>query len=305
MTVKNEMMSKIVIWFIFITSFVIFLNLQTLEAINFPEKEVKTWNANKFQSSINSFIVNGLVSQPTLFYAKIRFGRGSTEFCGATIVDEIFVMTSAFCVYSYHPSQLTLEVGDFSEFRWWNRKTRLYNIKAIYIAPGFIPSLRSVNDLAILKLSRQIKHTNRTNIFIPICQRPLTELEMHQVLLGTCGMGSNTGMIHSISSAHVLHETVFTMSLFDNEEGNFFTPCRSDNICTDPVFHGSNICNMDFGGPLYRMKCGSMQPECLLGIASYAGNRSTTPLEICNSGSYFVKISQFYPWIIRVFMNGY
>ena len=102
MTVKNEMMSKIVIWFIFITSFVIFLNLQTLEAINFPEKEVKTWNANKFQSSINSFIVNGLVSQPTLFYAKIRFGRGSTEFCGATIVDEIFVMTSAFCVYSYH-----------------------------------------------------------------------------------------------------------------------------------------------------------------------------------------------------------
>ena len=64
-------------------------------------------------------------------------------------------------------------------------------------------------------------------------------------------------------------------------------------------FKGGNICLMDDGGPLYKLKCGTMEAECLYGIASYSNaNRRHLPRDtVCNAGSYFANVIHFRGWI--------
>ena len=53
-------------------------------------------------SAIISNIIAGIPSNRLPFYARVRFGQGRDEFCGAVIVREIFAMTAASCVGWFH-----------------------------------------------------------------------------------------------------------------------------------------------------------------------------------------------------------
>ena len=77
-------------------------------------------------------------------------------------------------------------------------------------------------------------------------------------------------------------------------------PCRDDIICTTPVFNSGNICKWDDGNPLFMMKCGTFEPECLYGVASFSKvdvNKANGD-KICNGGSYFAKIHSWRDWIV-------
>ena len=50
------------------------------------------------QNKTSNLIINGVPSQRRLFYARLRF-MGSVAFCGATVIEEKFLMTAAHCVY--------------------------------------------------------------------------------------------------------------------------------------------------------------------------------------------------------------
>ena len=77
----------------------------------------------------------------------------------------------------------------------------------------------------------------------------------------------------------------------------FTLPCPDELICVKPVIEGGNICGRDDGGPLYKFFCGTMVPDCLLGIASFPVARDDTPDDDCNDGSYFTNIPLFKDWI--------
>ena len=61
-------------------------------------------------------IVNGIVSPPRLFYAKLVYSNG---FCGASIINSRFAVTAAQCVFllarkSHHPHHKKLKNQNFT-----------------------------------------------------------------------------------------------------------------------------------------------------------------------------------------------
>ena len=155
-------------------------------------------------------------------------------------------------------------------------------------------------DLAILKTGRPI--WGAAGRGLPLCPGPLPEIFHRLTLFGTCGMGSLITAKRSYSFPIVLQETFFSLSNFKYRNNS--EACRADNICTVPLLESSNICFMDQGGPLYKFKCGTLEPECLYGIASYSMDRFDTPNRVCNNGSFFVDLSVFSQWIQYHLINS-
>ena len=52
---------------------------------------------------------------------------------------------------------------------------------------------------------------------------------------------------------------------------------------------------MDDGGPLIRFKCGTLEPECLYGIASFSNNGH--PQSARKEQSFFTDAVRFKTWI--------
>ena len=94
---------------------------------------------------------------------------------------------------------------------------------------------------------------------------------------------------------------LFTQTTFEGVGYVEPVKCRGDQICTIPFIDGGNICYMDDGSPLFKMACGTMQPECLYGVASYfrSNNRSSDD-NYCNGGSYFASVVYVSEWIDEI-----
>ena len=65
----------------------------------------------------------------------------------------------------------------------------------------------------------------------------------------------------------------------------------------DDKLKGSSICRYDDGSPLYAFKCGTTEPQCLHGVASYERARVGTPSNECTGGSFFANVPKFYQWM--------
>ncbi|XP_075262696.1 myeloblastin-like [Convolutriloba macropyga] len=253
------------------------------------------------QNKTSNLIINGVPSQRRLFYARLRF-MGSVAFCGATVIEEKFLMTAAHCVYDSTAEEIFVEIGDFALAH--APKTK-YKIAEIFIAPGFEPSLMPRNDLAILQTATPIIAFEQ--VYLQVCPEEIPEESLPMTLFGSCGMGKPETLGNSPKIATPeLMETAFRSVPYHHYEGSDYIPCRIDNICTAPAIQDAAVCTFDYGGPLYKFDtCGEdFVPECVYGIASYSASKTQTPHRICNDGSYFVRLSFFYGWIGRIFLQN-
>ncbi|XP_063727517.1 azurocidin-like [Symsagittifera roscoffensis] len=289
------------------------LKLVLTKSYNIVESESNSNETTETKVKLQSFrnlIINGTPSPRRLFYARVKLIR-QHGFCGASILEGSFILTAASCVAAKHPDEMIVEVGDFSRIRrhyYPSNKITLYPVNAIYLAPGFEEGVRPKNDLAILKLKYHIPGT--WFYALPICSEEVPETDYGSTLVGSCGMGYVSTSRDHTAVSHKLKEIYFTMTIFDSSEGLFFSRCREDNICTTPILDGGNICIMDEGGPLFKFHCDTMEPECILGVASYSMSKPNTSVptqhrEICNDGSYFTRLSLFQDWIDSVLLNRY
>ena len=148
-------------------------------------------------------------------------------------------------------------------------------------------------NLALLKTGRKIRGIRRRKL--PICAEGNRDLLYPCDLYGAAGMGSivTTKDVHLVPIK--LQEAFFHTTVFETK--NSTELCRFDIVCTIPVMQQASICFMDNGGPFYKFKYGTFEPECLYGVSSYFTSNVDTPSDSCNNGSYFVRVGLFTDWI--------
>ncbi|XP_075240060.1 myeloblastin-like [Convolutriloba macropyga] len=270
-----------------IVSLCLFLDIS--DALNYLQQPVgRKTGGNLFSQKVKSAIINGIPSRQRLFYVKVKTDEGK-DFCGGTIVDIQWVITAAHCVAFKEASNLRVLVGDFSD-----PETDLveHSVVSLHIAEGFEMSARPLNDIALLKMTAPL--SGRVHV-LPLCSEWLSPADK----LATCGMGTTTGTGKSFEIPEQLQEANFNLALYFFDELSSLTQCRDDNVCVYDNIQYSNICYMDDGGPLYTFWCGTHQPECLYGVASYSLAKQKAPSARCNYGSFFASVPYLYEWIVE------
>ncbi|XP_075263565.1 neutrophil elastase-like isoform X2 [Convolutriloba macropyga] len=261
--------------------------------------------ASQFISTkTTKFIVKGVNSPRRLFFAKVKFRNG--HFCGAAIIHPQFVVTAASCLFfssvfrqiCVSVRDTMLEVGDFSQS---DHVTSFYSVVDFFFAPGFEMDIEATHDLALVLIDRPIR--NSGSISIPICNHLIPTYLLHTVQLASCGLGIASPEKDDPIYPSRLQEMLFEQTVFMESDHNPFDlrMCRIDNICTTPAIEGGNICFMDEGSPLYQLRCGTLEPDCLYGVASFfRSSKENSSNHQCNAGSYFSNVIYFGEWILDV-----
>ncbi|XP_075247896.1 serine protease 38-like isoform X2 [Convolutriloba macropyga] len=149
------------------------------------------------------------------------------------------------------------------------------------------------NDVALIQLNRPAPASR----ILRICS---TSAE-YGTVVATCGLGSTSRV--SVSPSESLQELFLRETLF-SFTGLFAVEfCPVDQLCMEPVAKGGSICNLDEGGPLYKLSCESRIPECVLGVASYY-TVSDNPEINCNGDSIFASVSYHFRWISSIISTG-
>ena len=152
------------------------------------------------------------------------------------------------------------------------------------IDENFVPRY----DIALLKLSSPVHGQFE---LIDLCSRKIGGWQP----LGAMGLGAISGQTFELPDT--LLETVFHETYFQSTNVFNLRFCKEYNVCTETLFHGSNMCAMDQGGPLVTYYCETSVPQCLYGVTSFYLSKNGHPRDACNGGSTFTSIPYFYEWI--------
>ena len=158
-----------------------------------------------------------------------------------------------------------------------------------------------MNNIALIRTRWPI--LNAYSKSLPICGLEESSFNLDRTLLGAVGMGTTTTTRRHQQYPNTLKEIFLKQTLFQPADPENLQACPVDIVCTLPVFTGSNVCLLDDGGALFRFECGTLRPECLVGVTSFSAPKVNTPEEFCNNGSYFSKLLPFKDWIEFILNN--
>ncbi|XP_075263686.1 uncharacterized protein LOC142355374, partial [Convolutriloba macropyga] len=192
---------------------------------------------------------------------------------------------------------IELSVRFFNKVDKQHPKFSYRGVFGVHVHSSFKNGLKPKHNLALLKTKRSFPD----EYHIKICP----EQPELGTILGTCGLGSTS--IGSQETATTLREAYFIESVFESTLAEDEQSCRPDTICTEDVSgYGANLCWGDIGNPLYTINCGTGQPVCLLGVASYipwqlnSSIDSTKDKSICSSGGVFTRVSLYSDWMSQI-----
>ena len=158
-----------------------------------------------------------------------------------------------------------------------------------------------MNNIALIRTRWPI--LNAYSKSLPICSLEESSFNLDRTLLGAVGMGTTTTTRRHQQYPNTLKEIFLKQTLFQPADPENLQACPVDIVCTLPVFTGSNVCLLDDGGALFRFECGTLRPQCLVGVTSFSAPKANTPEEFCNNGSYFSKLLPFKDWIDFILNN--
>ncbi|XP_026467310.1 chymotrypsin-2-like [Ctenocephalides felis] len=175
------------------------------------------------------------------------------HYCGGSIIDHHWILTSANCVHLKSTNQILVVVGTNSIVNGGEG----YNVAQIIVHPNW-NSNDFTNDIALIKTVEYIKYTKLVQPII---------LANNDTSIGQSAVLSGWG---STSDNGVLSQFLQTLNVFTIYENDCdylvsnVHPITSNQVCTY-MGQGTGACSGDFGGPL-------VSNNRLIGIASWGIN---------------------------------
>lgn len=216
---------------------------------------------------LNTRIINGQEAQrgryPWLVSLLIKVGGDSYYSCGASIINDRYLLTAAHCVaFNPKPSDITAMVGAHTEDERIDvgRGRMKLQVESIKIHENYVDEGNKMDDdIALIKLAKNVTFDH---LFSPICLASFSHFDN----LSVCGWGrQNDRFTKKLKSSKVLHEVfvdeVNNSTCKDEHWGSRFQ--GEKQICAGTE---AGTCQGDSGGALYTRADGRLYQ---VGVVSF------------------------------------
>lgn len=241
-------------------------------------------NAKRFQTRI----VGGRPADPDewpwLAALVHKDGRGSGQYCGATLISETHVLTAAHCIKPFQQADIRVKLGEYDFEQEGETKDQTFTLASMKIHENY-DDVSFENDIAILKLNGV---ATKSESVWPICLPPPTEKFTNRrafvIGWGTIYFGGPVS-----STLQEVNVRVWENSQCAANYAQLDRRVLGTMLCAGETNRDS--CQGDSGGPLNCMNPATNTWE-LCGVVSW-GARCAEP----DFPGVYTRVTEYLPWI--------
>ncbi len=236
-------------------------------------------------------MIHGALSEPNSWpwMVSLRGRADNVHFCGATIIDEAYVITAAHCLYDgagdvISTQAIKVVAGDHVINRV-HELEKEYFPQRFHIHEEFNRTILLDNDIALIELTESIEYND---VIAPVCLPTGPPPVGHRCATTGWGWTLGTGLRHHLNE---VHPPILSNEVCGSPDywGDKITP---NMVCAG--YQGTGICIGDSGGPLV-CDNGLNTPYSLVGITSWVKEKCRNPDG--TKPSVFTNVYNYLEWI--------
>ncbi|KAK3911615.1 Chymotrypsin BII [Frankliniella fusca] len=226
----------------------------------------------------------------TFFWQAALLTEEGRFFCGGSIIDEEWILTSGQCLDPFPVFRVEVGSPKMSEGRADSHK-QMFLTREKYTHPKY-DMVYLDNDVGLLKLPSKIKF----NVFISAVQLPTYSMAMED-LSGSVATVSGWGKTSDDSTiSQILKYTDLTILSNKQCEAVYGNTVTSTKLCLSSE-NGNSICQGDSGGALVIEKKGGLPGEVVqIGISSFVSEEGCTVM----MPQGFTRVSSYLEYIEKI-----
>lgn len=231
----------------------------------------------------NRRIVGGQETTPLQYPWVAMLLHSGRFYCGATLINNLYVMTASHCVQGFRREGMTLRFLQHNRY-FTNAETIERSVVKVNQHPRY--EVRTFNnDIAILKLNKPIAFSDNL--------RPACLPTAGESFAGDVGIITGWGALSESGQTSATLQEVLVPIITNEECLAVFPGAVTDNMfCAGYKMGKKDACQGDSGGPLHVLQKGQYQ---VAGIVSWGDGcaRPDTP-------GVYTKVNRYLQWIRSV-----